>query len=119
MIGEMSLLAAAVCYYLFVVRQQSVARIDAGALPELDPATRDRFRELLATAYRRLCFLATGFLGLAVLSFLNRPAESRAVFLGIVAVLAVGNIPPRTQAMRLLAAVGLSPAELRRRGIVL
>jgi len=119
MIGEVSLLAAAVCFYLVFSRRESVQRLDGGTVPELDHPAREELRRLLVTAYRRLSLLATGFLLLAVSWLLGRPAPSRMGFLLLVAVLAVANVPPRVKAMRLLDAVGLSAAELGRRGITL
>ncbi len=119
MIGEVSLLAAAVCFYLFWSRRVSVQRVNDDTVPELDEAGRRRLRELLATAYQRLCLLATGFLLLAAAWLLGRPAPSRMGFLVLVVLLALANIPPRVRAMRLLAASGLSADRLRRRGILL
>ncbi len=119
MIGEVSLLAAAICFYLFFSRRASVQRVNGETVPELDGAARRQLRELLATAYQRLCLLATGFLLLAAAWLLGRPAPSRMGFLVLVVVLALANTPPRTRAMRLLAGAGLSADQLRRRGIVL
>lgn len=113
------LVAGLAVVYLFQSRRKKLTEITRADFPELSDEDFQELVILLKTAYERMLYMGVGFFPLAYISYSNGAAASKLIFLALILLLFISNIPPRNKVMRLLDRCALSPEELKRRGITL
>lgn len=103
--------------YLFQIRRKSLSALRREDFREMEEADFEELKVLLKTAYERMLYLGVVFFPLAYTSFVNGANISKLVFLVLIALLFLSNIPPRNKIMRLLERYELSMSFLRDRNI--
>ncbi|GEM_PF-974859 len=111
------LAAGCVTIYLFWKRRKSVASIDNNLLPELPGQDLKDLKILLKTAYERMLYLGVLFFPMSFASFNGQDRIDTIFFILLICLLFISNIMPRHKIVKLLKDNGLSPDELRQRGI--
>lgn len=105
--------------YLFQVRRKSLSTLKHEDFQEMADEDFEELKILLKTAYERMLYMGVVFFPLAYTSFVNGANVSKLVFLVLIALLFISNIPPRNKIMRLLERYELSISFLRDRNIKL
>lgn len=113
------LLAGLAIVYLFQVRRKKLGELAREDLPDMDEEGFNELILLLKTAYERMLYLGVVFFPLAYTSYVGGAMISKIVFLVLILLLFISNIPPRNKIMRLLENYDLSIESLGERGIKL